>query len=141
MSHAGFSGSSHLRASEYNTLKPDQVLSDVHALFRRMQAGINMVENATRTTAGAEFDTLEAWFVLDDPTPRCLKLLCLLGELDAGLRAALHDGRRIVTRHQTDGSRCTTQKSGRKQRRHSDNMFNPPNDTGSLNQINAMKGC
>jgi hypothetical protein len=76
MSHAGFSGSSHLRASEYNTLKPDQVLSDVHALFRRMQAGICMVENATRTTAGAEFDTLEAWFVLDDPTPRCLKLLC-----------------------------------------------------------------
>jgi hypothetical protein len=69
----------------------DPVLSDIRALLQRVHASIGVVESAMQTTTGEDADTSDAFFVLDDITPRYLKLRFLLGEVDASLRAALHD--------------------------------------------------
>jgi hypothetical protein len=39
-----------------------------------------------KTANGEDSNTSNAFFVLDDITPRYLKLRCLLGEVDASLR-------------------------------------------------------
>lgn len=61
-------------------------MSDLRALLQRVHAGIGVVESAMKTANGEDSDTSDA-FVLDDITPRYLKLRCLLGEVDASLRA------------------------------------------------------
>lgn len=69
----------------------DPVLSDIRALLQHVHASIGVVENAMHSTTGADVDTSDKFFVLDDLTPRYQKLRCLLDEVDASLRAALHD--------------------------------------------------
>jgi hypothetical protein len=69
----------------------DPVMSDLRALLLRVHASIGVVEDAMHTALGQDADASETFFVLDDITPRYLKLRFLLGEVDASLRAALHD--------------------------------------------------
>jgi hypothetical protein len=63
-------------------------MSDISAPLRRIHAGIGMIETAmTRRGLRRHPDG----FVPDDITPCLFELRCLLGKLDAALRAALHD--------------------------------------------------
>jgi CRISPR/Cas system type I-B associated protein Csh2 (Cas7 group RAMP superfamily) len=69
----------------------DPVVSDVRALIQRVRASIGLVEIAMTSTGRQDPDTADDFFILDDVTPRYLKLRSLLGAVDASLSAALHD--------------------------------------------------
>jgi hypothetical protein len=65
-------------------------MSDVRALFQRVHGSIGMDETAMMTASGYD-DSSDGVFVIDDITPRSRKPCCLLGEVNASLRATLHD--------------------------------------------------
>jgi hypothetical protein len=69
----------------------DPVTSEVRALVERVRASISVVESAMMRAATEDLDTAEDFFILDDVTPRYLRLRSLLDAVDAHLSAALHD--------------------------------------------------
>jgi hypothetical protein len=71
-------------------LSSDPVMSEIHALLQHVRASIHVVEAAMNTDGDAPGDS-DDFFILDDITPRYLKLRRLLDVVDAGLCAALHD--------------------------------------------------
>jgi hypothetical protein len=67
----------------------DPVISDVEALLHRIRASVGMLDTAMR---GADADVPESsgdLFILDDVTPRYLKIRSILAAVDAKLHAAL----------------------------------------------------
>jgi hypothetical protein len=70
----------------------DPVVSDVRALIGRVRASISVVETAMKRTGPEDQDTASDFFILDDVTPRYVKLHSLLDAVHASLSAALHDG-------------------------------------------------
>jgi hypothetical protein len=71
-------------------LSSDPVMSDIRALLQRVRASIHVVETAMNTDGDA-LGHSDDFFILDDITPRYLKLRRLLDVVDASLCAALHD--------------------------------------------------
>lgn len=70
----------------------DPVAADVRALILRVRASITVIESAMQQ-ADLQHDGPdgEDYFILDDVTPRYLRLRSLLDAVDASLIAALHD--------------------------------------------------
>jgi hypothetical protein len=78
-----------LEIQHTRNLSPDLVTSEVRALLQRVRASIDMVETAMKMDD--ERVDSDDFFILDDITPRYLKLSRLLDFIEASLRAALHD--------------------------------------------------
>ena len=69
----------------------DPITSEVQALIERVRASISVVESAMLRAVAEDLDSAKDFFILDDVTPRYLKLRSLLDAVDASLCTALHD--------------------------------------------------
>ena len=69
----------------------DPVTSEVQVLIERVSASISVVDSAMMRAAAEDQDTAKDFYILDDVTPRYLKLRSLLDVVHASLSASLHD--------------------------------------------------
>ena len=106
-------GSSMPAQSDDRDVVYDAVVAELTSLVARIQASLTMIDSAVALEASTALQEIAAnVVVLDDVTPRYLKVGAALKACDAGLRVALHFLREPMVSgsgvYDATGSRCLT---------------------------------